>query len=186
MLFEAIFVIYLLMQKKENKEFAKVYDDYAVRIYNFIYYKTHHKETAEDLASQTFLKAFSKYETFDINRGSVSSWLYRIARNTVIDFYRTKKNILNIDDVWDLSKENGIERDFDTSEKLKEVKGYLEKLNSVQREIVMLRIWEGMSYKEIGEIIGKTEAGSKMAFLRTMQALKKEIPALLMIFMLLF
>ncbi|MFH1462436.1 MAG: RNA polymerase sigma factor [bacterium] len=165
------------IQKEENLDnFGYLYDKYVRSIYNFIYYKTHHKETAEDLTSQTFLKALDKISSFDKKKGSFFSWLYQIARNSVIDFYRTKKNCLNIEDVWDLSGNEDIERDLDAKKKLEEVQKYLKRLKPEQREIVILRVWEGMSYKEIAEVVEKTEENCKVMFSRVVQRLRKEMP----------
>jgi len=159
-----------------TNEFAQLYDKYVKSIYKFIYYKTHHKETAEDLTSDTFIKALDNFGTFDKKKGQFSTWLYQIARNTVIDFYRTKKSNINIDDVWDLAGDEDIGGDIDTAEKLKDVKKYLKTLKAGQREVVILRVWEGLSYKEIAQIIGKTENSCKMMFSRTIQTLRKEMP----------
>jgi RNA polymerase sigma-70 factor, ECF subfamily len=166
--------------------FGQLYDEYVRKIFNFIYYKTHHKETAEDLTSDTFTKAYRKLENFDQNKGKFSTWLYQIARNTVIDFYRVKKIHVNIDDVWDLSEDIDIQRDFDTSQKLKEVKKYLKTLDACQREIVLLRVWDGLSYREISEIVGKDEVNCRVIFSRTLHTLKKEMPAAILAAMLLF
>ena len=105
----------------ELNQFGTLYDLYIKKIYNFVYYKTMHKETAEDLTSQTFFKALDNIQRFDETKGSFSSWLYRIARNTVIDYYRTKKTENNIEDVWDLSGDENIQSDMDTTQKLQEV-----------------------------------------------------------------
>jgi RNA polymerase sigma-70 factor, ECF subfamily len=166
--------------------FGQLYDEYVRKIFNFIYYKTHHKETAEDLTSDTFTKAFRKLDNFDSKKGKFSTWLYQIARNTVIDFYRVKKSHVNIDDVWDLSEDIHIERDFDTAEKLKEVKKYLKSLDSCHREIVLLRVWDGLSYKEISDAVGKDEVNCRVIFSRTIQALKKEMPMASLAALLLF
>ncbi len=163
--------------KRENKEdFVRFYDQYVEKIYRFIYYKTHHKETAEDLTSSTFIKALAAFDSFDKRKGEFSGWIYRIARNTVIDFYRSKKNLINIEDVWDLSDKEDVERDAEVSLKLKEVKEYLNKLGIEQREIIILRVWEGISYKEIAEALGKSEGGCKMMFSRTIRQLREEMP----------
>jgi RNA polymerase sigma-70 factor, ECF subfamily len=168
------------------KDFPGLYDQYVRKIFNFIYYKTHHKETAEDLTSDTFTKAFKKMGDFDENKGKFSTWLYQIARNTVIDFYRAKKSYVNIDDVWDLAGQEDILRDLDTAQKLKEVKTYLKELDSCQREIVLLRVWEGMSYKEISEIVGRDEGNCRVIFSRTIKALKETMPLSVFLAMLLF
>lgn len=166
-----------MLNKGENTEnFPELYDKYVKKIFNFIYYKTHHKETAEDLTQETFTKVLDNFNTFDGKRGKFSTWLYQIARNTVIDFYRTKKNYINADDVWDLAGKENILRDVDVSMKLEEVEKYLGKLKPEQREIVILRVWEGYSYKEIAEIVGKNEVSCRVAFSRTIQTLKSEMP----------
>jgi len=148
-------------------EFGVLYDEYFEKIYNFIYYKTHHKESAEDLTSQTFIKALEKIGNYSPNKGLFSSWIYRIARNKVIDYYRTRKSEKDISDVWDLKSDQDIVSDLDTREKLAEVSKYLAKLNPEQREIVVMRVWDSLSYQEISEIIEKSEANCRMIFSRT-------------------
>lgn len=166
-----------MTEKSNLREFNELYDQYVRKIFNFIYYKTHHKETAEDLTSETFMKALKNFDKFDGGRGKFSTWIYQIARNTVIDHYRAKKVNLNIDDVWDLSDDDqDIIRDLDASKKLKEVKKYLKNLASDQREIVLMRVWEGMSYREIAEALGKEEGNCRVIFSRTIKALKEEMP----------
>jgi DNA-directed RNA polymerase specialized sigma24 family protein len=77
-----------------REQFTEVYDLYASRIYQFIYYKTYHKETAEDLTSSTFLRAFENLHQFNPERGSIGAWIYQIARNLVTDHYRAKKKTI--------------------------------------------------------------------------------------------
>jgi len=172
-------------QKGDLGKFGILYDKYIKKIYDFIYFKTHHKETAEDLTSQTFFKALNKINSFKLEDGFFSAWLFQIARNTVIDHYRTQKYNLDIDEVWDLSDETDIERDIDTKEKLKDVEKYLEKLTREQREVIIMRIWQEMSYKEIAEATGKTEASLKMMYSRTINKLRQEMPLAIFISMLL-
>jgi len=162
-------------------DFGSIYDDFFDKIYRFIYYKTHHKQTAEDLTSKTFIKALENIKSFDFKKGLFSSWIYKIARNNVIDHYRTKKNDLDISDIWDLGKSNNFDKDMDNKEKLEQVSEYLKELKPEQREIVIMRVWDGLSYKEISEIIDKTEANCKMIFFRTMSKLREEIPLALLI-----
>ncbi|MDA3802898.1 MAG: RNA polymerase sigma factor [Patescibacteria group bacterium] len=167
-------------QKGDTDSFVILYDKYIDKIYKFIYFKTSHKETAEDLCTQTFLKALNKLPSFKIaGKDYFSPWLYSIARNLVIDHYRKKassKNNINIDDVWDLSDNTDIERDIDFKEKTKLIANHLKKLNVEQREIIMLKIFEDLSYKEIAKIIDKSEDACKMSFSRAIKTLKKEIP----------
>ena len=159
--------------KNDPDNFEGLYEKYVRKIFNFIYYKTHHKETAEDLTSETFMKALKNFSAFKKEKGSFSSWIYSIARNTVIDFYRTKKSHLNIEDIWDLTEDGDILQDLDTKMKLKEARKYLKNFSAEHREIVLLRVWEGMSYKEIAQITGKDEVNCRVIFSRTISSLRQ-------------
>jgi len=117
-----------------------------------------------------------KIKTFNSDKGTFSAWLYQIARNTVIDHYRTRKKTVDIDDVWDMAEDQDIERDIDVQEKLKSVEKHLAKLRSEQREIIIMRIWQDMSYAEIAEALDKSEGSCKMAFSRAINTLRREMP----------
>ena len=171
-------------QKGNLDEFTELYEQYFEKIYRFIYYKTHHRQTAEDLTSQVFIKTLENIGRFNPRQGLFSSWLYRIARNKVIDYYRTEKKKFDITGFWDLKSKEKIDVDLENKEKLEQVKQYLNKLKPEQREIIVMRIWDGLSYQEIAEIIDKKEANCKMIFSRTMKKLREEIPLALLIILL--
>lgn len=174
------------IQKGEPGLFGEVYELFAQKIYAFIFYKTFHRETAEDLTSQTFMRALEKINSFDSRKGTFNSWIYAIARNAVIDFYRTKKNAKNIDDVFDLASDTDISAEFDSQEEFVEIHAALGKISPRQREIILLRIWEGFKFREIAEILGKSEAAVKMDFARGLKSLKKEIVVALLLLPLTF
>ncbi len=169
----------------EIDAFGVLYDRYLDKIYRFIYYKTFNQETAEDITSSVFHKALEKINSYSEGKGSFSSWLYRIARNSVIDHYRTNKNNLSLEDVFEVGVDERTPETIDATRALKTVQTYLESLDARQREIITLRIWEDKSYKEIAEIIGGTEGSIKMAFSRGIRELREKCgsvsPLLLMI-----
>ena len=109
-------------QNGQNEAFGELYDEYIQRIYKFIYFKTHHRESAEDLTSRVFIKAFEKIKTYNEGKSSFSVWLYRIARNTVIDHYRTNKIDINIEDIWNTEIDSKVSTDFDNKLQLEKVK----------------------------------------------------------------
>ena len=164
-------------QSGAKNDFIKLYDKYLKQIYNFIYYKTSHRETAEDLTSQTFIKALNNLETFHFqDNASFSAWLFTIARNNVSDYYRSYKNIKDIDDVWDLADDEDISLDYEFKERSAWLRKYLKELNNAQREIIILRVFQDLSYKEISKINGKNENASKMEFSRALKTLKEKMP----------
>lgn len=176
-------VIIEACQRGDTARFALLYDAYARPLYDFIYYKTHHKETAQDIASEVFLRALSKIGQFDPER-SFKSWLYRIAQNAVIDHYRRLRPTVDIDDIWDLASEEDIMRDADTKLLVRELQTHLARLPQIQRDILILRLWQGLSYKEIAEIVGKSEANSKMIYSRALRDLRAQMPGALLLLLL--
>lgn len=156
------------------EKFGGLYETYIDKIYRFVYFKTHHKETAEDLVSQTFFKALQGVKDFDSSKGKFSSWLYCIAKNCVIDYYRIKKSEVDIYDIWDLADKQDIRRDSEFKDRLEQTEKYLKNLPGEQRDIILMRVWGDMSYKEIAEIIGKSEDNCKMIFSRAINKLRKE------------
>lgn len=156
--------------------FGLLYDAYVRKIFTFIYYRTHQRETAEDLTSLTFLKALRSLHQFDAKVGSFSSWLYRIARNAVTDHYRTNHVNRDIADVWDLADSTDLVGEVHTRTQLERVRGMLHQLTPQQREVVLLRAWEGLSFREIAEITGGTEASCKMSYSRSLRTLRAQLP----------
>ncbi len=162
------------MDSKEQKKFSELYKTHIDKIYRFVYFKTHHKQTAEDLVSQTFFKALQNIKDFDPNKGKFSSWLYRIAKNCVIDHYRTRKSEIDIYDIWDLAGTQDIKRDSELKDRLEQVEKHLKHLPGEQRDIILMRTWGEMSYKEIAEIVGKSKDNCKNIFSRSINKLRKE------------
>ncbi|MDA3850205.1 MAG: sigma-70 family RNA polymerase sigma factor [Spirochaetaceae bacterium] len=156
-------------------DFGKIYDDHATRIYRFIYYKTYNREAAEDITSETFLRAIEKEQSFDESKGSISSWLFAIARNLTTDYFRKKQLHLDIQDIWDLKSSDDVAVDVENQVQLEELRKILGSLKTLQREVIILRIWMDMPYKEIAQVLGKSEASLKMAFARTIKHLKEQM-----------
>ncbi len=163
-------------QSGDQEAFGVIYDAHVRKIHDFIYFRVHHRETAQDLTSETFLKAVRSISGFDPGKGSISSWLYRIARNTVIDHYRTRHAASDIADAWDLAAGSDAGADIDALMKIESVRREMKKLSGEQREVVIMRVWHELSYREIAAIMGKSEASCKMAFSRSLKQLRAGLP----------
>lgn len=167
------------VQSGDKDAFSALYEQYVKQIYTFIYYKTHHKETAEDITSLAFMKAYNNFTTFDPAKGPFSAWLYRIARNCVVDHYRAKKPVsMDIEDMWDLDIANNedVLRDVHNRLVFEDVQKYMRELSAEQREVITMRIWGELSFKEIAEALGKSEGSCKMMFGRTIAKLREQMP----------
>jgi RNA polymerase sigma factor (sigma-70 family) len=167
-----------------NQEFVDLYDQYFDKIYQFVFYRTMHKELAEDLTSQVFMKAWEKFDTYDTSKGSFSAWIYQIARNTIIDNHRTRKDFVDLESAAEPEVDPRFAENIDASNSLSRIRQYLNGFSEEQRSIVIMRVWDELSYKEIADILGKSEASCKMSFSRSMAKIHKEFGSAALVFLL--
>lgn len=171
------------IQAGQTEQFVVLYDLYIDKIYRFLFFRVHHKELAEDLTSQTFLQAYDKISQYDARKGAFGAWLYRVARNLMIDEMRRKKPTDNIDQHYDLQDNTNIEADTDQKLTSEAVQKFLATLPEDARELITLRLWDELSYAEIADLTGKTEGSLKMQFSRLIKQLKGSAPAILLALM---
>ncbi len=163
-------------QNGNLSSFSDLYDSYLDKIYRFIYYRVSHKEIAEDLSSQTFLKALKAIDSADFSEKNFSAWLYRIAYNLVIDYYRSDKKEMSLEKVLDLSTKNNLTEEVDKKRKIELIKGAMKFLSQKQKDVLIMRVWDELSYKEISEISGDSEENCKVIFSRAVLKLKQNLP----------
>lgn len=169
-----------LAAKAGNSEaFGRLYEMYIKKIYDFVYYKTLNKEAAEDITSIVFTKAWDRIEQF--KKDSFSAWLYTIARNAVIDFYRREKRYDDIDDCWDLADKVDFMANIDNNLNVDLIREAMRSLKDRDREILIMRFWLDLSFAEIAERLNKKEGAVKMALGRTLKDLKNKIPLAMII-----
>lgn len=155
------------IKSKKREDFAVLYDFYVKKIYNYLFYRDHmHKPTAEDLTSQTWLKAFEKIDSFDSSKGTFAGWLFRIARNNLIDHFRSQTETSALEEAWGVAGGDDIAKEAEFKFEIEAVKKTINKLAPLQKEIVFLRLFEDLSHKDIAQILEITESNSKMNFSR--------------------
>ncbi len=162
-----------LAQTGSSDAFSRLYDTYIRKIYNFVYYKTLNKEVAEDIVSSVFLKAWRSLDTY--KKDNFSAWLYTIARNTVTDYYRQKKDCKDIDDCWDLAVLDDFETRIDDHLKMEKVKKSLAHLKSTERDIIIMRFWLDMPFADIAIKLEKNEGAIKMSLARALKKIKVDL-----------
>lgn len=174
-----------LCQAGEMENFTYLYNNYVEKIYKYIFYKVKDKNNTEDLVSTTFFKALKGIKKFNYRDNYFSAWLYKIAKNTIADHFRFKKETSNLDDLFNLKADINIEEDYKEKEKKEIIRKALNKINKKQKEVIELRVWHELSYKEIGQILNKKEKNVKVIFSRALKNLKNEVPLALFITLLL-
>lgn len=167
-----------LIKKAKNRDseaFGLLYDHYLPAIYRFILLKIGEKATTEDLAHQVFLNAWQNIENYQIQGFPFSSWLYRIAHNAVIDYYRTDKKNLNLENIQEIAAVNNLEEKIDQEFELNIIKAALKELPEEQQSIVIMKFVEEMTNKEIAAALGKSEGAIKTAQHRCLKNIKEII-----------
>lgn len=174
-----------LCQKWHSEYFWELYETYVDQIYKFIYLKTYQEELAQDLTSETFLKAFDKIHTFKNDEEShFKAWIYRIAYNLVIDNYKKQKEKVDIDEIIETGYSQDFGKDIDNKETLKEVFAYFDTLNQKHKDILIMRLWDDLSYKEISALSWESVDNCKKIVSRTLKKVPNTQIVMLLIFLL--
>lgn len=155
--------------------FSGLYDAYSRRVYDFLYFRTFHKQIAEDLCSDVFFKALKNIGKLSGNM-NFGAWIFQIARNALIDHYRTAKKTADIESVLDIEDSGNLEFDADNKMLIDKVKNILKNINARERQIVVMRVWDQMEIKEIAEIMNISENNCRVIFHRALKDLRGALP----------
>ena len=148
----------------------KIYEDYRQKVFSYILSKVQNSDLAEDLCQNVFLKTYEKADTFDETKASVSTWIYTIARNTLTDYYRTRRVTSEIPET--LQNEQCIEDEVINGEMLERLTYALSQMDERMRDVIILRFYDGKTLREIADNMGISYAYVKViqnkafAFLR--------------------
>jgi RNA polymerase sigma-70 factor (ECF subfamily) len=158
------FLLALVAQAKQGQEraFGEIYNLYFKKIYKFIFYRVGHKETAEDLAEDVFLKAYAKISSLE-NPKTFEGWLYQISRNRVIDYYREKKITVALEDVENtLEYESNILDVLNLQDDQKVFLKLLRELPTEQQIVIKLKFLEHLENPQIAELLHKSEGAIRV------------------------
>ncbi len=128
----------------------EIYTNYRDKVFAYIRNHVNSPEDAEDLCEDVFVKIYTKLDTYDDSKASISTWIYSVTSNTVIDFYRT--NHVHSEIPEDLSDPvNLIEDDYLNNESMQLLADALKTLPQEQRDIIVLRYYKGLTLQEVAE-----------------------------------
>jgi RNA polymerase sigma-70 factor (ECF subfamily) len=136
--------------------FGELYDHYLTPIFNFILFQVSSVEEAEDLTEIVFLKAFENLPAFRTKKvmENFRAWIYRIARNLVIDHYRTKKPTVPLDPDFPLaSHEPPLGSDLQIKQEYERTMELIKSLDEPFQQVLIMRFVQDMSYREIAHVL---------------------------------
>lgn len=155
----------------QNDQREQIYRDYYKKVYGYLLGKVNNSEVAADICSDTFLKIYEKYDSFDPSKSSVSTWIFTVMRNTLTDYYRTRKVSGEIPET--LRADDSPEDAYISKEALGELADALEKLDERERDIVIFRYYHNMKLTEIADRIGVSYSYVKILHNKALSDLKK-------------
>lgn len=157
----------------DSKAFGRIYDLFIDRIYRYVFYHVKDKMVAEDITQQVFIRAWESIGSFEWKGKQFSSWLYAIAHNHTVDYYRSCQREIKLKERIIADQETGTEHNEGQSDTREELQAALSCLSPDQREIIILKFIEGLDNRQISEIMTKNEVAIRVAQMRALNALRK-------------
>ncbi len=162
----------------DRDSFGQLYERYAERIFNYIYYRTGNVHDAEDLTARVFQRAMNHIKNYTDRGVPFSAWLYRIAHNLVANWHRdrSRKQEIPLDDLPMLpTKGDHPERNLVRSQEQDALLRIIRTLPPERQSLLILKFVEDMSNAEIGAIMGRSEGAVKSLYHRTLLALRDQL-----------
>ena len=158
--------------KESLSAFSKLYEYYLPKIYSYLLNRVGDKKTAEDITSETFLKAMKKIDKFKYQGFTFGGWLYKIAHNSLCDYYKKNKAIISLDEIKNVpeTKNPDILEKIDNNHQIRQVLQYLKE---DYQQILALKFFENLSNPEIAEILGITVNSLNVKLHRSIEAFRK-------------
>jgi RNA polymerase sigma-70 factor (ECF subfamily) len=154
-------------KNKDLKAFDEIFTRFHKPIYFFVYKMVHNTDTAEDIIQDTFVKVYKGLSKADDNI-RLSPWIYRIAHNACVDYIRKHKtsyelldNVNYEEEAQDSRGEDNPETNYLNIELRNKINKTMSKLNNRYKTILILRDYNDLPYKDIGQILGLSEAAVK-------------------------
>jgi len=167
---------YLIMSNPKKK-FSKIYDRYIERIYRFISLKVSSVEIAEDLTSETFLRGWKVFKDDQKTIENPQAFLYRIARNLVVDFYRDKNKtqIVSTEYVQIEDPRPNLEEKAKLGSDMKMIQQALSSLKENYQNVIIWRYLDDLPVGEVAKLMGKSEETTRVTLHRALKALRNRL-----------
>jgi RNA polymerase sigma-70 factor (ECF subfamily) len=161
--------------QRDPERFTALYDKYFEPIYRYVKRRIEDRDTAEDVVSQTFFDAFNNLKRYEFRGLPFSAWLYKIAHNNVLKWYREKGKaiVVDIDEAQHLAHSDDVNVTVKLQENQDVVKQILGQMNFEDQELLRLKFFEDLSNIEIAEVMGLTANNVGVKLYRSLQRFKQ-------------
>ena len=155
------------------QDMKKIYEEYFETVNKYLFCLTKNYDIAEELTQETFYRAVKKIGTYK-GDCKISVWLCQIAKNLWYDQCRKNKKIVNKEyELLDMKGKDSVEEQIISNDEKITLYKKMQKLDEKTREVIYLRITGELSFKEIGDILNKSETWARVTFYRGKQKMKE-------------
>lgn len=154
--------------KTETITAEDLYLQFHDKVAAYVAGKVENRHDAEDLVSTVFLKAYQKLDSYDANKASLSTWIYTISHNAVVDYYRTRRQTVQFADYMEAEDFAAEEPD----EALERLADALEQLKEKERDLVILHYYKGYTLKKVAEMMGMSYINAKVIHKKALTSLR--------------
>lgn len=149
----------------------EIYTEYRTKVFSYIRSRITNYYDAEDLCEDVFVKIYQKLDSFDDKKASLSTWIYNITKNTVIDFYRSHKNELELkEEMFIVEEDEEIDEDM-----LEQLSKALNDLDEELKDIIVLRYYHGYNLTEIAQKMNLSYGVTKLRHKEALSVLNRKL-----------
>ncbi|OLP60616.1 RNA polymerase subunit sigma-24, partial [Salmonella enterica subsp. enterica serovar Javiana] len=166
-------------QRGDSEAFGLLYERYVDVVYRYVYVRVGSQQLAEDLTSETFLRALRRMDSFSWQGRDIAAWFITIARNLITDNAKSARFRMEVStpDMLDADPRVEAAPDNEVLERLRDERllSAVKNLKPEQAECVVLRFLQGLTLAETAKVLGKSEGAIKQLQLRAVRALHREL-----------
>jgi RNA polymerase sigma factor (sigma-70 family) len=155
--------------------FAELYEEYLPKVYRYINYRIANQHQAEDLTSVIFEKALTKFQSYKSDKAKFSTWIFTIARNTLIDHYRVsskQKTIILEEELKPAISESSPQDESEREEEIMILQSCLMELSHSEQEIISLKFGAEMTNRQISKMLSLSESNVGIIIYRAVRKLR--------------
>lgn len=156
----------------DEEAFRGIYEALLDQVYKYFFWVLRSSEEAEDLTEETFVKCFSAICRYDRRKASLRTWVFRIARNVLVDHLRARGRVRTegLESAADVSAPS-VESSWEEEERDRAVRMALEELPDIYRQVLVMKYFLDMDNREVGEVLGKSPGAVNALRIRALRKL---------------
>lgn len=160
--------------RQDPKAFGELYLLYVQPVYRYLFSRIGNQAEAEDATAQTFLAALERFQSYR-HDGYFASWLFSIARNKSVDYFRKQRKETSLDAVEFVHDETNLLQQIIKTERISSLSKLIGSLPDDEQELIRLRFVADLSFAEIGHLLGQKEDTIKKSIYRLLARLKAQL-----------